>query len=143
MGTGREKSILRALRDLAASGTIDLNQPDAEICEAFARESGGGYDVILDFLWGHPTELLFRTLTSSSAGFAKRRTRCVQIGQAAGSAITFFAEALRTSGLELTGAGNIPTEVLPQAMEQIWAWVREKKLTIDIEKLHLRDIAEA
>ena len=141
--TGREESILRSLRDLGASATIDLKQPDAEICAAFARESGDGYDIILDFLWGHPTELLFRTLTPSTVGFAKRRTRYIQIGQAAGSAITFPAEALRTSGLELTGAGSIPMEVLPEAMEQVWAWMREKKLAIDVEKMHLRDIAQA
>jgi NADPH:quinone reductase-like Zn-dependent oxidoreductase len=143
VGTGREESILQSLRDSGASATIDLKRADAEICEAFAREAGAGYDVILDFLWGHPTELLFKTLTPTSAGFAKRRTRYVQIGQAAGPAITFFAEALRTSGLELTGAGNIAPEVLSEAMQQVWAWVREGKLTIDIERMYLKDIAEA
>jgi NADPH2:quinone reductase len=143
VGTGREASTLRALRDLGASATIDLKQPDAEICESFKRESGDGYDVILDFLWGHPAELLFRALTPSSAGFAKRRTRYVQIGEAAGSAITLLAEALRTSGLELIGAGSVPTEVFSQAMDLIWGWMREEKLTIDIVRVRLRDIAEA
>lgn len=141
--TGREESILQSLRDLGVSATIDLKQPDAEICDAFARESGDGYDIVLDFLWGRPTELLFRALTPSDVGFAKRRTRYVQIGQAAGSTIAFPAEALRTSGLELTGAGNVSPEVLPEAMAQIWVWILERKLTIDVEKMDLRDIAEA
>lgn len=143
VGTGREDSILRSLRHLGASATIDLRQTDEKICEAFARESGEGYDIILDFLWGHPTELLFRALTPSNVGFPKRRTRYFQIGQAAGPAISFLAEALRTSGLELTGASSVSPEALAEAMKQIWAWVREGMLTLEIEKMPLRDIAEA
>jgi len=143
VGTGREDSILRSLQDLGASATIDLKRPDAEVCEAFARESGDGYDVVLDFLWGHPTELLFRALTPSEVGFPKHRTRYVQSGQAAGPAITLLAETLRTSGVEITAAGNITPEVLQESMQQIWAWIREGKLTIEIEKMCLKDIAEA
>ena len=55
-----ESSILDSLLDMGAGATIDLKRPDGEICEAFVRETGDGYDVILDFLWGHPTELLFQ-----------------------------------------------------------------------------------
>lgn len=143
VSTGREDSVLRALPDLGANAVIDLKQADAAVSEGYLRESGEGYDVILDFLWGHPTELLFQALTPTTAGFAKHRTRYVQVGQAAGPAITFLAEALRTSGLELTGAGDVSPEVVAEAMKQIWAWVREGKLTIDIEKMYLREIAEA
>lgn len=141
--TGREDSILQSLPASGASAVIDLKLPDTEICERFARESGDGYDVILDYLWGHPTELLFKALTPDVAEFAKHKTRYVQIGQAAGPAITFLAEALRTSGLELSGASNIPFEAFPEAMKQIWAWIQERKLTMAIEKMRLRDIAEA
>jgi NADPH:quinone reductase-like Zn-dependent oxidoreductase len=140
--TGREESILRQHLDSGASATIDLKQPDAEVCAAFAREAGEGYDVILDFLWGHPTELLFNALTPSEAAFPTHRTRYVQIGQAAGAAITLHAEALRTSGLVL-GSELIRPEVLPEAIRQVWAWIGEGKLTIDIETMALKDIAEA
>ena len=142
VATGRNASILRSLPGLGASATIDLTQPDAEICDAYARECDG-YDVILDFLWGRPTELLFRTLTPSHVGFATHRTRYVQIGQAAGAAITFLAEALRTSGLELAGVGAVPPGVLPQSLEQIWAWVCDGTLSMDIEKMDLCSVTEA
>ena len=143
VASGREESTLQSLRDLGANAIIDLKQSDSEVCEALERESGSGYDVILDFLWGHPTELLFRALTPSDVGFAKRRTRYIQIGQSAGAAVTFLAEALRTSGLELTGVGNVPPEVLPKTLEQIWAWVRDGILTMDVEKMDLRRVTEA
>ena len=140
---GRDASILESLPQIGASAIIDLKLPDAEVCDAFVRESGGVYDAILDFLWGHPTELLFRAITPNEVGFAKHRTRYIQIGQSAGAVISLPAEALRTSGLELSGVGSIPPRALPEALEQIWTWVREGKLTMDIEKVDLSCVTEA
>ena len=107
------------------------------------REAGKGYDIVLDFLWGHPTELLLKTLVPKEAGFAKHKTRFVQIGEAAGSTISLSAETIRTSGLEITGAGNVPPEVLPEALKQVWEWVAAGRVSIDVEKVPLKDIAEA
>ena len=143
VATGREDSVLESLLDAGASHIIDLKRPDAEIVEAFALHSRAGCDVILDYLWGHPTELLFRALTPSEAGFARHRTRYIQIGQAAGASITLLAEALRTSGLELAGAGIVQPAVLPEALKQVWTWIREGNLSIDIEKVPLKDISRA
>jgi NADPH:quinone reductase-like Zn-dependent oxidoreductase len=143
IAAGREESTLQSLSELGATATIDLKKSDAEICDAMAREAGGGYDVVLDYLWGRPAELLFKTLTPNEASFAKRRTRYVQIGQSAGAAITFLAEALRTSGLELSGVGGVPPGILPESLEQIWRWVREGKLTMDIETMGLSCVTEA
>jgi len=143
VAAGRDASILDSLPAMGAGAIIDLKQPDAEVYDAFVRESGDGYDVVLDFLWGHPTELLFRAITPNEVGFAKHRTRYIQIGQSAGAVISFPAEALRTSGLELSGVGSISPGALPQALEQIWTWVREARLTMDIEKVDLSCVTEA
>jgi NADPH:quinone reductase-like Zn-dependent oxidoreductase len=97
------------------------------------------YDIVLDFLWGHPTELLLKTLVPKAAGFATHRTRFMQIGEAAGSAISLAAETLRTSGVEMTGAGNIA----PEALKQVWEWIKENTLQIDIEEVPLKEIADA
>ena len=140
---GREASTLDSLSEMGACAIIDLKQADADIYDAFVREAGEGYDIILDFLWGHPTELLFRAITPNEVGFARHKTRYIQIGQSAGTVISLAAEALRTSGLELSGVGNVPPGVLPQALEQIWMWVRERKLIMDIEKVDLSCVSEA
>jgi NADPH2:quinone reductase len=71
------------------------------------KSESGGYDVVLDFLWGHPAELLFWAITPNEVGFAKYRNRYIQIGQSAGAVISFPAEALRTSELELSGVGKL------------------------------------
>lgn len=143
VGSGRDKEGLKAAQQLGADTVIDLAQPDGQITEAFAEAAGKGFDIVLDFLWGHPAELLFKTLVPKQAGFATHRTRFIQIGQAAGESITLTAETIRTSGLEITGAGNVPHEALPEASKQVWEWIKENKLAIDMEKVPLKDISAA
>ncbi|HLY71928.1 MAG TPA: zinc-binding alcohol dehydrogenase family protein [Puia sp.] len=143
IGTGRDKAGLQQIKQLGADAVIDLTQTDLQIQDEFAQQAGKGYDIVLDFLWGHPTELLLKTLVPRKAGFATHTTRFVQIGQSAGANITLPAEALRTSGLELTGVGRIAPEVIPAALGQVWHWSAENKLTMDIEKIPLADIASA
>lgn len=141
VGTGRDGTALRDLTNLGVDVTIDLNLADDELANAFVQASA--IDVILDFVWGRPTEILFKTLTPAVAGFAHRRIRYVQIGASAGPTLTLSAEMLRTSGLEMTGASPGLAEALPEAMKMVWAWIAERKLTIDIELVPLRDIATA
>lgn len=143
VGSGRDAEGLQTIKQLGADAVIDLKQPDRQITDAFIKEAGKGYDVVLDFLWGHPTELLLKTLVPRQAGFATHRTRLVQTGQSAGENITLPAEAIRTSGVEITGAGNIPPRVVPEAAKDVWDWIKENKLTIEIEKVALKDIPEA
>jgi NADPH2:quinone reductase len=142
VGTGRNDEGLHAVKQLGADAVIDLKQPDEQITEAFIKETGKGYDIVLDFLWGHPSELFLKTLVPKEAAFPTHRTRFIQIGAAAGSTLSLNAEALRTSGLEMTGAGNIPSGAIQEAAKQVWGWIKEHKLTIDIEKVPMKDIAE-
>lgn len=143
VGTGREDAGLRTLRELGADTAIDLKQSDEKLGAAFSDAAGDGFDIVLDYVWGHPTEILFKTLIPSTAGFARRRIRHVQIGESGGSTINLSANMLRTSGLELTGAANISGEVVREAMQIVWGWIGERKLSIDIELMPLRDIAAA
>ena len=119
IGTGRNDEGLHAVKQLGADAVIDLQQSDEQIMEAFTKEAGKGYDIVLDFLWGHPSELFLKTLVPKEAAFATHRTRFIQIGAAADSTISLNAETLRTSGLEMTGAGNISSEVVQEAAKQV------------------------
>jgi NADPH2:quinone reductase len=141
--TGRDEEGLQMVKQMGADAVIDLKQNDKQITASFTKEAGKEYDIVLDFLWGHPTELLLKTLVPERAGFATHRTRFIQIGQSAGESINLTADTLRTSGLEMTGAGNIPSEAVPEATKQVWEWIKEDKLTIAIEKVPLKEISEA
>lgn len=54
VAAGRNEEVLNTLHELGADETIRLNQPDQDLTEAFRRAAGEkGFDVIIDYLWGH------------------------------------------------------------------------------------------
>src|SRR5262245_52766681 len=58
VAAGRNEHVLETLPDLGADASIALDQPDQELTAAFIREaSHKRFDIILDYLWGHPTEV--------------------------------------------------------------------------------------
>src|SRR5215471_14194066 len=108
------------VKEHGADAVIDLKQSDEQLAEAFKKEAGEGYDVILDFLWGHPTEVLIKTLVPSELRMAKP-VRLIQIGEKAGASISISADSLRTSGLQIFGgAAGITPEAMGEATNQVW-----------------------
>ncbi|MFD1676768.1 quinone oxidoreductase family protein [Alicyclobacillus fodiniaquatilis] len=143
VATGRNEASLKQIAALGADTVIDLKQADEQLVEQFRREAGKGFDVILDFLWGRVTELLIRSLVPQGLSFAQGRTRLVQIGEKAGSTISLLADALRTTGLEIMGAGaGLTPEAIPAGAAQVWDWIRAGKLRMDIEQVALQDVAD-
>jgi len=64
VAAGRNEHVLKTLPDLGADAIIALDQRDQELTAAFLREaSHKRFDIILDYLWGHPTEVLLEALT--------------------------------------------------------------------------------
>jgi NADPH:quinone reductase-like Zn-dependent oxidoreductase len=145
IGTGRNVAQLTKLHELGADAVIDLKQSDEALVEAFKQEAGAsGYQVILDFVWGHPTELLLEALVPRELSFAQHRVRLVQIGEMAAPTISLPAQALRTSGLELLGAGSgITPEAVAEGTQQVWEWIKAGKLQADVEQVPLRDVESA
>ena len=143
---GRNAQVLKTLSDLGADTTIWLDQPDKELIEAIIREVGNKhFDVIIDYLWGHPTEVLLDALTGHDLKAEATRIRLVEIGEMAGPTIALSAAALRSSGLELYGGGggSIPPKAIFDAFPQIWALAARGKLRIDIEQAPLADVETA
>jgi NADPH:quinone reductase-like Zn-dependent oxidoreductase len=140
IGTGRNEKSMQQVKELGADAVIDLKQSDEQLAEAFQREAGEGYDVILDFLWGHPTEVLVKTLIPAEIRMSKP-VRLIQIGEKAGASISLSADSLRTTGLQIFGgAAGISPEAIGEATNQVWDLLRAGKLHMDIEQVPLRDI---
>ena len=121
-----------------------LQQPDEALAATFKQEAGDGYDIILDFLWGHPTEMLIQTFIPEKIGQPGRRIRLVQIGEKAGEKISIPAGAIRTTGLEIMGAAaGLTGETIAEGAALVWEWIKENKLKMEIEIVPLRDIETA
>ena len=145
IAAGRNEQRLAALRDLGADVTIALGRPDAELIEAFRIEAGQKqFDVIVDYLWGRPTELLLAAITKKEFAVAGAQIRLVEVGESAGPAITLPAAVLRSSPLTILGtAGTPPWDVLADAFQQVMNHTANGELRIDIERVALSEIESA
>lgn len=145
IGTGRKAGQLAKLRELGADTVIDLTHSDEQVISVFRQEAGAkGVQIILDFVWGQPTELLLKALVPQDLSFAKQRVRLVQIGEMAGPTLSLAASALRTSGLEILGASaGLMPEAIAEGTQQVWAWITAGKLKAEIEQVSLSDVEHA
>lgn len=148
IAAGRNEQVLRTLPDLGADSTIRLDQPGHDLTEAFAREAGEtGFDVIIDYLWGPPTEALLAAITRRDLKPASSRVRLVEVGESAGPAISLPAAVLRSSRLEILGAGTGSAPASPEmwveASRQLMANVASGALRVDTERVPLADVEEA
>ena len=146
VAAGRNRRVLAKLGDLGADATIALDLTDSELTAAFIREiDSKGFDVVIDYVWGHPTEVLVDAITRHDIKAAASRTRLVEIGEMAGPTIALPAAALRSSGLELYGGGggSVPHQAIFEAFPKIWALAAEGKLRITTLPVPLADVEAA
>lgn len=142
VATGRDDAALADLARIGTDETINTTADDDDLVRSFREQAGAGYDVVVDYLWGRPTELLTRALIPESFAFG-RPTRLVQIGESAGPGAFITAAALRTSGLEIYGAARNLAVGMAAAYGQVVDWVRGGELVIDVVTMPLSRIAEA
>ena len=146
VAAGRNEQILRTLPDLGADATISLNQPDHKLTAAFIHEAGQRkFDVILDYVWGHPTEILVGALTGHDVKAESSGVRLVEIGDMAGPTVSVPAAALRSAGIEIygSGGGSMPHTAILDTFPQLWALAAAGKLRIETETVALADVEQA
>ena len=104
-----------------------------------------GVDVILDYLWGAPTEATIAAV--SGRGFASevKRVRLVQVGRSAGTTLTLPANALPSSGLELlgSGGGSVPFHRIAEVIPRLMASLVSGELSLDVERVPLSEVEAA
>ena len=101
IAAGRNRAVLD---QLPATVTVALGGPGdaAALAEAAGQD---GIHVIVDYLWGQPTEAAIAAITRRGLAHAAPQVRLVEVGQMAGPVIALPADVLRSSGLEVLGSG--------------------------------------
>jgi NADPH2:quinone reductase len=148
IAAGRNEQVLNTLHDLGADATIRLGKPGLDLTEAFAREAGDtGFDVIIDYLWGPTTEALLAAIARRDFKAASSRVRLVEVGESAGPTISLAAAVLRSSRLEILGAGSGNAAASPEmwieAVRQLMSNVVGGALRIDTERVPLDEVENA
>ena len=145
VAAGRNRKVLDSLLELGADTTIQLDKPREELTKTFAREARDkGFQVVIDYLWGQPTEALLAALTRNEFAAIGSETRLVQVGESADAAISLPAAVLRSTPLTIMGTAGMPApEILLDALQQVLAYGACGKLRIDTERVPLADIESA
>ena len=145
VAAGRNQQILSTLHELGADATIRLDLPEPELRDAFAKTAGkSGFQVVIDYVWGRPTEALLSAMTRQEFDVITSETRLVQVGESAGPTITLPAAVLRSTALTILGTAGIPSlEVLVDAFEHVMAHAANGDLRIEAVQVPLADIENA
>jgi NADPH:quinone reductase-like Zn-dependent oxidoreductase len=145
IAAGRNQEMLARLKTLGADVTIQLEQPDSDLVAAFAHEAKAGIDVVVDYLWGRPTEAFIQAISQRGLDHKAKRMRLVEVGASAGDKITLPAAVLRSSGLEINGSGfgSASLEQILKAIPEFFALAAQGKLSIEMETVPLEQIEQA
>jgi NADPH:quinone reductase-like Zn-dependent oxidoreductase len=147
VAAGRNEQALSALCSMGADSTIQLSTPTQDLTDAFVREAGEtGFNLVIDYLWGPPTEALLAAITRADMSAKSSRVRLVEVGESAGPSISLSAAALRSSGLEILGAGtgSVPSrDVILDAYNQLMDLAAAGHLLIDTQQVPLSEVEDA
>ncbi len=142
IAAGRNPQQLEVAKSLGADVTIQISEPGKNLVEAFAAVAKDGIDIVLDYLWGAPTEVLIAALTGQDLMAEPCTTRLIEIGSMAGPAISLPGAALRSSGLEIYGAGggSVPKQAIFEALPQVFEHAARGALKLETKKVPLAEV---
>lgn len=145
IAVGRMKS---GLMDLDADEYIDTDQNELSLLKAFQAVAQNGVDIVVDYLWGKPAELMIKAFMTKSlkvdAKTAERGVRYVSIGALAGAEIALPSSIFRSSFLTLLGSGTgnfPPNHIMKEIIERILQEAVSGKLTVEYDAYPLSEVA--
>jgi NADPH:quinone reductase-like Zn-dependent oxidoreductase len=104
VGAGRDPRRLDLLKSLGADEVVSLDGDDDDVADRLGR-AAADVDVVIDYLWGRPTEQAMPALLTARADRSKALA-WVQIGSMAGQDITLPSFLLRAANLTIMGSGQ-------------------------------------
>ena len=143
IAVGRNPQALQKLSALGADAVISLEQDPALLVSAVRNEiAEAGVDIVLDYLWGQPAELMFQAISQKGLQKSTARIRFIQIGESAGKTISLPAATLRSSGLELLGSGfgSASLDQIRQALGEFFQIAAKEPFQFRTKAAPLRDV---
>ena len=117
---GRNAEGLARASELGADATVVLGDDLAGPWEAAGPD--GGYDIVLDYLWGPPASAVLQALVANKVD-PHRPVHLVNIGNLAGAELPLAAAVLRSSAIQVSGhgIGSFPLALMAPAVGAIFA----------------------
>jgi NADPH2:quinone reductase len=136
---------LDALQGADVDAVIGLGEPEDAVRDAFAAQTALGIDVVIDYLWGRPTELFLEALAKGFKSSATHRTRLVEVGESAGKTISLPGATLRSIDLTLLGSGfgSASLDRILAAIPALFSMAAAGSLTVAVEPVPLAEVESA
>jgi len=134
-----------AIANADVDAIVSLTQPEDALREALSAHAASGIDVVVDFIWGRPTELLLEALAKGFNREATHRTRLVEVGAMAGPTITLPGATLRSIDLTLMGSGfgSVPFDHVLATIRTLFEKAAAGQLTVNPEPVPLAHVESA
>ncbi len=142
IGAGRNPE---SLQSAGLDAVIRLDESEEVISKALAAEVEQGIDVIIDYLWGRPTELILDAIAKGFRPDRARTTRLVEVGESAGKTITMRGAILRSVDLRILGSGfgAVALQGVLDAIPALFSLAAKGDLSVDFEPVPLSEVESA
>jgi len=141
VAAGRDPRRLDQLARLGADDVVGLDGDDAP--DRLGR-AAADVDVVLDYLWGRPTELALQAVLTARTDRAKPLV-WIQIGSVAGTEIALPSAVLRAAAVTLLGSGqgSVTTAGIVAELPSLVAEIAAGTLAVDPLPLPLAGVEQA
>jgi NADPH:quinone reductase-like Zn-dependent oxidoreductase len=145
VAAGRNTSVLDRLLGRGADAAVRVDTDPVDLRAAIADAAAGPVHVIIDYLWGPPTEAAIAAITHAGLRHTAPRVRLVEVGEMAGPTISLPASVLRSSGLRIlgSGAGSVDPAVVVAALSRIMPRIADGSLRVPVRQARLDDVVQA
>lgn len=143
VGAGRDRSRLDLLESLGADEVVSLDGEDKDVADRLGR-AAGDVDVVIDYLWGPPTELAMPALLTARSE-RSQALAWVQIGSMAGADITLPSYLLRAANLTVLGSGqgSLTTAGIVAELPSLAEEITSGALAVDVLSMPLSQVERA
>lgn len=141
VGAGRDRAALELVRRLGAQAVVPLTADD--VTERLAHEAAE-VDVVVDYVWGAPTEGALAAVTGARSDPA-HLLRWVHVGATAGPTITLPAATLRKTNVQVSGSGqgSVSPAGMVAAARELVRVLPQVRPAVDVVPTPLRDVEAA
>ena len=147
IATGRNKQALAKLKALGADEIIALGENEQSFIQTLKQIfKQHPLDIVIDYLWGHPTELIIDSLKVEGFNTSPHKVKIVTVGDMAGHSIALNSGILRSADIEIVGSGLgtfLPKELMEfntKILPEMFALAAEGKLKLETDNERLQDI---
>ncbi|MDT0293580.1 zinc-binding alcohol dehydrogenase family protein [Mesonia ostreae] len=145
--TGRNHQNLEKTKRLGADQIVSLKENEQTIIEQLQEiHRKNPIDLVIDYLWGNPIELILTALKGGGLDNTTHRTRVISVGTMAGETINLASGILKSSAIEILGSGfgslsekdleKFSQKILPEMFQL----ATEGKLTMDLKEGNIENI---